>query len=454
MHPPRSRAALIAFPVLASGAAALAVVAALYFRSWLPIAVLFALAGFLLLLAIANAPLGRFAARSRMSIRWKVTGAIMLILAIFFAVTLFTVAELQHTHDEVHRIIPLAGFRPPEVTAAIERADSPQGELLRRIDARRGEVIDALARLERTQHQTLFLTPAVVAVGGIAAIAFGIALSGSLVPTIQSIGEATRRISRGDFGTPVDVENRDELGELAAGLNAASKDLARLQQALVAEERARALRERVSAATRAQEDERRRLSRELHDGLGPSLAGLSHRLGDCRQVLRQNPGAADAILDEVTGLLRLYVVQIRELSHELRPPDLDQLGLVEAVRLYVDRFGRESNIAASLQVSGDPPADPLAEVTVFKVLQESLVNVQTHSGARRVTITLRSSPESTSLTVEDDGRGFDVRSRPTTDGVGLSSMRERADLIGGTLEIVSHPGQGCRVTLTMRGEYA
>ncbi|MBI4219461.1 MAG: HAMP domain-containing protein, partial [Chloroflexi bacterium] len=274
-----------------------------------------------------------------------------------------------------------------------------------------------------------------------------LALSGALIPTLQAMGEATRRISQGDFTKPVQVPNRDELGELADRINVAARDLSRLQQALVAEERARALRERVAHVTRAQEDERRRLSRELHDGLGPSLAAVSNRLTECRQLLTSDASRADSILEEATGLLRSYVGQIRSLSHELRPPDLEQLGLVEALRLYVDRFGQETGIKATFEARGTPPADSLAEITVYQVVQECLMNVRKHSEARNVTVSLDATSPGMQLVVADDGRGFDTVASRRTDGVGLVNMRERAELVGGALTIDSRPGTGCRVKL-------
>ena len=119
------------------------------------------------------------------------------------------------------------------------------------------------------------------------ALLLGFVLSWLVIDPVRQMGQGMRRIAAGNFSQPVHVENRDELGELAGRINQTAEELARLQEATVAEERARALQERIAQVTLAQEEERRRISRELHDGLGPSLAAVANRLRACRQIVSE-----------------------------------------------------------------------------------------------------------------------------------------------------------------------
>lgn len=282
------------------------------------------------------------------------------------------------------------------------------------------------------------------------ALLLGLLLSWSFIRPIRKMGQAMYRIAVGDFSQPLYVRNRDELGDLANQINHMAQQLARLQEAALADERGRALRERIAQVTLAQEEERRRISRELHDGLGPSLAAIGNRLRACRTVLRADPERAEGELDEITQSLKGHIQEIRTLIYDLRPLALDQLGFAGTLKQHVERFGQESGIETSLSVSGDMGLTPLAEVTVLRVIQECLSNVRQHAAASVVEIRLEGRERGVVATVADNGRGFDAGGagvRAMDNGVGLISMRERADLLGGSLSVQSHPGAGCRVVL-------
>lgn len=393
--------------------------------------------------------LAQLSARTRLSLRWKISGSIFLMLGVLLAVSIAGLAAINYTHGEIHGIQEFRELSPrPLLANLLQETEGPARDLLRQMMTRNSQMVAALDGLENTQHGILTWTPGIVFVGGLIAVALGVALSSSMVRPLERISEATRRIAGGDFSQPIDVPNRDEVGELATSLNNAAQDLARLQEALLAEERARSLQERMVEATLAQEEERRRISREIHDGLGPSLADLGNRLSVCRQLVRVDPLKAEAGLDEVTVLLRGHIEEIRELINELRPLALDQLGLVEALRQYIERYGEESGIEATFTVSGSVPTDPLSEVTIYRVAQESLSNVRRHAQATAVQVVLRGSDDNVEITVSDDGQGFDLDAAPPTgSGIGLTSMRERAELVGGSFTIKSSPGQGCQTIL-------
>ncbi len=193
----------------------------------------------------------------------------------------------------------------------------------------------------------------------------------------------------------------------------------------------------------AREEERRRLRRDLHDGLGPRLAGLTLRLETAHDRLAGDP-VAEPLLADLTTRLRDAVVDIRRLVYSLRPPALDELGLVSAIRegaLQYANDGRDG-LSLTLDAPDELPALPAAvEVAAYRIAQEAITNVIRHAGARHcwVRIQLDQAGGALHLEVCDDGKGLDPGAHP---GIGLSSMRERAEELGGTLTIDTPPTGG------------
>ena len=211
-------------------------------------------------------------------------------------------------------------------------------------------------------------------------------------------------------------------------------------------------RSRVRLVT-TREEERRRLRRDLHDGLGPILASQGLKLAAARHMLPGDPASVEALLDQVIAQNESSVAEIRRLVYGLRPPALDERGLVEAIRDHVAGLDGRGTAPGGLHVEvkslpADLPSLPAAvEVAAYRIALEALTNVLRHAHARRCTIgfTLESSEPNTLLRVEisDDGVGFPGSPR---EGVGLRSMRERAEELGGTLTHGSAKGGGTRVS--------
>ncbi len=184
----------------------------------------------------------------------------------------------------------------------------------------------------------------------------------------------------------------------------------------------------------AREEERRRLRRDLHDGLGPSLASIALMADAARNVLAADPGRAEALLSELKAEARSATAEVRRVVHELRPPALDELGLVGALREQAAQY-----TAAGLDIQvdaadlGDLPA--AVEVAAYRILSEALTNVVRHAGARRAVVSLTRG-QALGLTVTDDGCGLGSASA----GVGLSSMRRRAEELGGRCTVTSSRG--------------
>jgi signal transduction histidine kinase len=204
-------------------------------------------------------------------------------------------------------------------------------------------------------------------------------------------------------------------------------------------------RERL-VATR--EEERRRLRRDLHDGLGAQLAGLNIQAGVLRRLIKHDPEAADNLVVELREELRFAIADIRRLVHDLRPPALDELGIVGAVRRLAERYGAEdADLRISVAVPEESPPWPAAvEVAVYRIVQEALTNVVRHARARECVVRLAVTNEEVSLEVTDDGTGLS-EGRPA--GVGLLSMRERAAELGGECAVEPVPEGGTRVLVRL-----
>ncbi|HYI25453.1 MAG TPA: GAF domain-containing sensor histidine kinase, partial [Thermomicrobiales bacterium] len=201
----------------------------------------------------------------------------------------------------------------------------------------------------------------------------------------------------------------------------------------------------------SREEERRRLRRDLHDGLGAQLAALIMQTGAIRTRVRSDPDQAEQSLRELRDELRVAVDDVRRLVHGLRPPALDELGLVGALRARLDRIRANppDPEPTGLMVSFDapdqfPPLPAAVEVATVRIVDEAVTNVVRHSRATRLWVKLSLDQDALSLVVEDDGDGFDEAS--ITPGIGLQSMRERARELGGTLTVVGRvSGTGSRV---------
>jgi len=206
------------------------------------------------------------------------------------------------------------------------------------------------------------------------------------------------------------------------------------------------------------EEERRRLRRDLHDGLGATLAALNLEAGAVRRWIRRDPDKAEAQVDEFRADIRAAIDDIRKLVYELRPPTLDQLGLVAAVQAQAAQCSRpaESDAddfsAPQLKIDVDAPEEfsPLpaaVEVAAFRITQEALTNVVHHAQARRCLVRLAMGRELT-VEIRDDGVGL-TPDYANNGGLGLLSMRERAVELGGTFQIGPAPEGGTRILATI-----
>ncbi|HSB81458.1 MAG TPA: CHASE domain-containing protein [Candidatus Methylomirabilis sp.] len=198
-----------------------------------------------------------------------------------------------------------------------------------------------------------------------------------------------------------------------------------------------------------QEEERRHLSRELHDEAGQSLTGLVLNLQLLHAEAPEDQTSLRRRLRDAGALARGTAERIRLLARGLRPPDLDTLGLNASLRGLCHEVARRTGLSIGYSGSDVLSLPDTVTICLYRTLQEALTNVARHAGARHVRVTLQDDAESVRLSVEDDGVGFDtwplVSPRDPSRGIGLPGMQERLELLGGRLEIASRPGQGTRL---------
>ena len=239
----------------------------------------------------------------------------------------------------------------------------------------------------------------------------------------------------GETFTPADVRLLDELAR-QAGLAAHAVRLATdLQKA----------RERLVLA---REEERRRLRRDLHDGVGPTLASLSQRIDTACHLVKSDPEAAIAQLCNLKVQVRSTVADIRRVVYALRPPVLDELGLVSAIHEHVMRLQGINGLHISVEAPADVPPLPAAvEVAAYRIALEALTNVERHAHAQHCLVRLElAGGQSLGLSISDDGRGLPGDYQA---GVGIASMRERAAELGGDCTLTAQPGGGTSVQVRL-----
>jgi signal transduction histidine kinase len=193
----------------------------------------------------------------------------------------------------------------------------------------------------------------------------------------------------------------------------------------------------------AQEEERRRLRRDLHDGVGPTLASLSQRIETAADLVNSDPQASVELLKELKSQVKNTLAGIRRLVYALRPPILDEFGLVTAIREHVAPYTGPNGLQITFDVTEPMPPLPAAvEVAAYRIALESFTNIINHAQANTCHIMIKAESNSLLLTISDNGRGISPNNRA---GVGLTSMRERAAELGGEFVVENNSTSGTLV---------
>jgi signal transduction histidine kinase len=229
-----------------------------------------------------------------------------------------------------------------------------------------------------------------------------------------------------------------ELHRKARQLEAMNQELNRLSNSLM----------------NAQDEERRRIARELHDGLGQDLAAAKMMLGALNQP-QQSLDAKNQAMSEANLMLDHAIKQVRTISHLLHPPLLDEMGLLSALRWYTEGFERRSGIETKLEVPDEfPRLGAEVETAIFKITQESLTNVFRHASAQKATVRLEEHAGRVSVSIIDDGKGVSedlVALRPGSYGIGIIGIKQRVQDHGGRLVLrCTKPGTEVVVTIPIK----
>lgn len=199
----------------------------------------------------------------------------------------------------------------------------------------------------------------------------------------------------------------------------------------------------------AQETERKRLSRDLHDGIGQTLSGIKFRLESLSDKILSHPGEARRGIARVTISLDRAISEIRRVSQNLLPSELEDLGLRPAIVSLCREFRERLGIPVAVRCAGAPRTiDPHLALALFRIAQEALSNVGKHANATRAALSIRRKGRSIELAVTDNGRGYDAPEKTKAGhGMGLSSIRERVQSVGGTINFHSALGQGTKLVV-------
>jgi PAS domain S-box-containing protein len=274
-------------------------------------------------------------------------------------------------------------------------------------------------------------------------------------PTLQE--EARKHeeaIARGERLDAETTRRRKDGRRLDVSMVMVPVSLPGRQQAVYAIFRDITERKRVEGALRVysrrllevQESERGHLARELHDEIGQVLTSILLMLRSSRQLSAE---ATHSQVEQVQSVVRDLLKRVQNLALDLRPPEIEDFGLVPALRGLFDRYTRQTAVTVRFEPDGAEGRRlrPEVEMALYRIVQEALTNVARHAGVQEAAVQLHLSPHSVTAVVEDRGRGLDVAA--VRAGVGLSGMRERAALLNGRLTIDSAAGSGFRVTATL-----
>ncbi len=269
---------------------------------------------------------------------------------------------------------------------------------------------------------------------------------------LTRLRDASVAVSSGDYSVCIPLKDGDEIDQvgehfmaMAAQLDDRVRELRELAEwnALLAEE----------ASALASLEERNRIARDLHDSVKQQLFGISLSAGAVEKLIEMEPDKAGKIIREIIGQTQDTQKELDEVIHHLRPPELGHKGLAAALKDLCFKWQAKTGIEVDVIISGTRELSLTTEYSFYRIAQESLNNIGRHSEASTVTIKFVCEMTYAELTITDNGKGFDIHSGRRTQSIGLSVMKERAEMAGGFFSISSVEGVGTRLTarLPVRG---
>ncbi len=278
----------------------------------------------------------------------------------------------------------------------------------------------------------------------ISIIIFGIVfiISKRISSPIVKLKLAADSISRGDYDTKLENNSTDEIGDLTSAFNKMSGKI-KMQTEELQEERSK----RITSVIDGQEQERQRLSRELHDGLGQHILAIKMKL---ERAENASPELKQQIIDEAKNLLTTASREVVSMSENLMPPVLTQFGLISAIENLCEEIRSNNDIRITFHYNELPEkCENNIKIYLYRIIQEALNNIVKHSEATKVDINFLYENETIHLSIEDNGKGFDAEQKRKS-GNGIYNMHDRAEILGGTFQIISAAGKGTRIEVKLR----
>jgi len=264
-----------------------------------------------------------------------------------------------------------------------------------------------------------------------------------VVKKLQRFVEAASLIGQGDFKKTIHFKSDDEIKRLGDSFNLMARTL---MEKMILE------RKYLSQIIEAQENERKRISRELHDEIGQALTAIKFNLEMMDRDLPQLPSGTRVRLGEAKSLSNHVMAAMRQLSMDLRPTMLDDMGLIPTLRWYIQSFSSRLNIYSDFRAVGfEEKLPPQIETAFYRIIQEALNNIAKHAAADHIEILLERRNSVMRASVTDNGKGFDLgkvlHPESPERGFGIVGMQERVSLLGGRIDIQSTPGSGTRISV-------
>jgi len=204
---------------------------------------------------------------------------------------------------------------------------------------------------------------------------------------------------------------------------------------------------------KAQEDERQRIAREIHDGPAQSMSNVVLKAEICEKLMESDVEASKIELKELKSVVKDSLQDVRRIIYNLRPMSLDDLGLIPTLQRYINTFIEQTGISVILKARGNyEDIKPVISLTIFRVMQESLSNIKKYANAKKVSVNIENLNNYIIFSIIDDGIGFDINEAKKKhfnidSGFGLFSMRERVELLQGEFELISEKGKGTKITV-------
>lgn len=329
----------------------------------------------------------------------------------------------------------LASFRPERATAGghykVTTPIRDEGKEIARL-----EIGISLERLNRQIMRTrvaIGVMTAIILAAGLLAVFL---ISDLMTRPLRELAAAAQRIASGDLNQRVPAGRGDEIGLLADAFNDMAAKVAERDASL------RLLSRRLLSI---QEEERIRIAREVHDELGQALTAMKidlQHLGRQHEPLQEPLTTIGRTIDQIVDL-------VRRIATDLRPAILDDLGVTAALEQQLRRLRETTGMKTTLTVTEEPQLDMLTGATLYRIAQEGLANVVRHAQATDVEVTLAVRDGAAVLEITDNGRGLSQDQVASARSLGLIGMRERAELLGGTVVIDSDPGEGTTLEVTL-----